>query len=61
MLSRIAPLASRRDEILREETLHAMLTLERRRAERSRKPFVLMLLDSHAVPKNGNGSAFIED
>jgi len=30
MLSRIAPLASRRDEILGEETLHAMLTLERR-------------------------------
>jgi len=61
MLSRIAPLASRRDEILGEQTLHAMLTLERRRAERSRKPFVLMLLDSHAVPKNGNGLAFIED
>ncbi len=37
-----------------------MLTLERRRAERSRKPFVLMLLDSHAVPKNGNGATFLE-
>ena len=36
-----------------------MLTLERRRAERSRKPFVLMLLDSHAVPKKGNRAAFL--
>jgi lipopolysaccharide/colanic/teichoic acid biosynthesis glycosyltransferase len=36
-----------------EETLNAMLTLERRRAERSRKPFVLMLLDAHQE----NGSA----
>jgi exopolysaccharide biosynthesis polyprenyl glycosylphosphotransferase len=57
----MAPLPSRRDEILSEETLHAMLTLERRRAERSRKPFVLMLLDTHAVPKKGNGASFIED
>src|SRR5216684_5252208 len=32
--------------ILQEETFHNMLTLERRRAERSRKPFVLMLLDA---------------
>jgi exopolysaccharide biosynthesis polyprenyl glycosylphosphotransferase len=60
-LSQMAPLPSRRDEILGEETLHAMLTLERRRAERSRKPFVLMLLDTHAVPKKGNGASFIED
>lgn len=30
---------------LQEETFHNMLTLERRRAERSRKPFVLMVLD----------------
>jgi lipopolysaccharide/colanic/teichoic acid biosynthesis glycosyltransferase len=36
----------RRAEILREETFHGMLTLERRRAERSHKPFVLMLLDA---------------
>lgn len=31
---------------LQEETFHNMLTLERRRAERSRKPFVLMLIES---------------
>src|ERR1700692_4490952 len=32
---------------LRENVFHSMLTLERRRAERSRKPFVLMLLDAN--------------
>lgn len=41
-------LLARRAEILQEETFHNMLTLERRRAERSCKPFVLMLLDSSA-------------
>ena len=30
-----------------ENFFHSMLTLERRRAERSRKPFVLMLLDAN--------------
>ena len=49
-----------RGEILSEQTLHAMLTLERRRAERSRKPFVLMLLDAHAIPKNGSRTRFME-
>jgi len=37
-----------------------MLTLERRRAERSRKPFVLMLLDFRAANTNGHGLALIE-
>ena len=35
------------DSILAESVFHSMLTLERRRAERSRKPFVLMLLDAN--------------
>lgn len=35
------------DEVLVESVFHSMLTLERRRAERSRKPFVLMLLDAN--------------
>jgi lipopolysaccharide/colanic/teichoic acid biosynthesis glycosyltransferase len=38
--------AATRARVLQEETFHNMLTLERRRAERSRKPFVLMLLDA---------------
>lgn len=32
-------------EILSQEAFHRVITLERRRTERSRKPFVLMLLD----------------
>jgi lipopolysaccharide/colanic/teichoic acid biosynthesis glycosyltransferase len=36
--------------VLEEETFRNMLTLERRRAERSRKPFVLMLLDASLDP-----------
>jgi len=36
----------RRAEILQEETFHSMLALERRRVDRSRNPFVLMLLDA---------------
>jgi len=33
--------------VLEENVFHSMLTLERRRAERSHKPFVLMLLDAN--------------
>lgn len=57
-LSRISHLPSKHDGVLKQEAFHAMLTLERRRAERSRKPFVLMLLDSHSVHKNGNARTF---
>jgi lipopolysaccharide/colanic/teichoic acid biosynthesis glycosyltransferase len=32
-------------DILNQETFHRMISLERRRTERSRKPFLLMLLD----------------
>ncbi len=38
----------RRAATFQEEVFHDMLLLERRRAERSRKPFVLMLLDAAA-------------
>ena len=40
--------SERRTAIFEEEGFHDMLLLERRRAERSRKPFVLMLLDGAA-------------
>jgi len=36
-----------------------MLTLERRRAERSRKPFVLMLLDASALVNDGAANRFM--
>lgn len=39
--------AQQHEEVLIEGVFHSMLTLERRRAERSRKPFVLMLLDAN--------------
>jgi lipopolysaccharide/colanic/teichoic acid biosynthesis glycosyltransferase len=35
------------DVAVSEKTFHSLLTLERRRAQRSRKPFVLMLLDTN--------------
>src|SRR5712671_6340695 len=40
-----------------EEAFHATLTLERRRAERCQKPFVLMLLDAHH--ENGTAKAIL--
>jgi len=49
----LSPEGVRQTSPLDEEIFHAMLTLERRRAERSRQPFVLMLLDA----KEQNGSA----
>jgi hypothetical protein len=41
------------EHVLVENVFHSMLTLERRRAERSHNPFVLMLLDANSE----NGSA----
>ncbi len=51
---------TKRGCILKEETFGAMLTLERRRAERSRQPFVLMLVDASAVQANGSSAVFTE-
>ena len=48
-LSGLDSLLVRRAEILSEETFQSMLTLERRRAERSHKPFILMLVDASAL------------
>jgi exopolysaccharide biosynthesis polyprenyl glycosylphosphotransferase len=59
-LAHVGQLPARRDAVLKEEILHAMLALERRRAERSRKPFVLMLLDSHLIRENGSRADFVE-
>jgi lipopolysaccharide/colanic/teichoic acid biosynthesis glycosyltransferase len=42
-----------REYTLNEETFCAMLAVERRRAERSRKPFLLMLIDSGVAQTNG--------
>src|SRR3984957_8547021 len=48
----------RDEEVLMENVFHSMLTLERRRAERSRKPFVLMLLDANL--ENGTAEAILK-
>jgi lipopolysaccharide/colanic/teichoic acid biosynthesis glycosyltransferase len=46
------------EELLAENVFHSMLTLERRRAERSRKPFVLMLLDANL--ENGTAEEILK-
>lgn len=48
----------RQEAVLEEDIFHTMLTLERRRAERSRKPFVLMLLD--ASKQNGSSGRLLQ-
>ncbi|HKW34976.1 MAG TPA: sugar transferase [Candidatus Acidoferrum sp.] len=48
-----------REEVLLEESFRSMLTLERRRAERSRKPFVLMLLDASGFIEEGTSERFL--
>jgi lipopolysaccharide/colanic/teichoic acid biosynthesis glycosyltransferase len=47
------------EEILQEESFHTMLTLERRRAERSRKPFVLMLVDANALAEKKSANRLL--
>jgi lipopolysaccharide/colanic/teichoic acid biosynthesis glycosyltransferase len=49
VLARISHVSPGGEGVLTETTFHALLTHERRRAERSRKPFVLMLLEIHAL------------
>ena len=50
------PARIRPTERLTEETFHTLLALERRRAERSRKPFVLILLDAEAIVQETTGA-----
>ena len=45
---------------LKEEAFHAMLTLEVRRAERSRKRFALMLIELRDVPNSEHSAKAIE-
>jgi len=50
----------RREDVLEAATFGAMLALERRRAQRSRQPFVLVLLDASEIEKERRGAAFGE-
>jgi exopolysaccharide biosynthesis polyprenyl glycosylphosphotransferase len=56
----LGPLPPREENILEQETFHVMLALERRRAERSSKPFLLMLLDLRPLEMNRNRQMFIQ-
>ena len=60
VLARIGHVATGREEVIAEMTFHALLTHERRRAERSRKPFVLMLLELHALHAKSVSASFSE-
>jgi len=60
LLSRFGHMPVGREGIIQQGAFHALLTHERRRAERSRKPFVLMLLEWRDSHKNGNGANPIE-
>lgn len=59
-VSVFGPMSAKREGVLKQDTFHTMLTLERRRAERSRRPFVLMLIDSQSVRKGGHADTFID-
>ena len=48
--------SSQSNTVVDEESFHRMIALERKRTERSRKPFVLMLLDAgNFLPSDKNG------
>jgi lipopolysaccharide/colanic/teichoic acid biosynthesis glycosyltransferase len=50
------PRAGQTYSVLGEEPFHRMIALERKRTERSGKPFLLMLLDAgHCLPADKNG------
>jgi lipopolysaccharide/colanic/teichoic acid biosynthesis glycosyltransferase len=49
-----------RQQILTDEALHAALILEKRRVQRSRTPFVLMLFQAEASLGGRRGSQFIK-
>jgi lipopolysaccharide/colanic/teichoic acid biosynthesis glycosyltransferase len=52
----IPPAAGQAYNVLGEEPFHRMIALERKRTERSGKPFLLMLLDAgHCVPSDRSG------
>ncbi|HKS74411.1 MAG TPA: sugar transferase [Terriglobales bacterium] len=44
----LSPIATPEREVLDQELFHKTISLERKRSERSRKPFLLMLLDTGA-------------
>ena len=60
VLAHLGHISPAGEGILPQTAFQALLTHERRRAERSRKPFVLMLLEPNGVYKNGDGGNLVE-
>jgi lipopolysaccharide/colanic/teichoic acid biosynthesis glycosyltransferase len=60
-LSPARPTSGANRGIPNEETFHRMISLERKRTARSRKPFLLMLLDTKScLPSSQNGAVLAE-
>ena len=51
--------AAQTESAIPEDVFHSLLTLERKRAERSRKQFVLMLMDAHL--ENGSAAGILKE
>jgi lipopolysaccharide/colanic/teichoic acid biosynthesis glycosyltransferase len=51
--------ATQAESAIPEDVFHSLLTLERKRAERSRKQFVLMLMDAHL--ENGSAAGILKE
>jgi len=56
---RVEAARSQADSALSQDVFHSLLTLERKRAERSRKLFVLMLMDAHL--ENGSAAGLLRE
>src|ERR1700689_4961168 len=55
-LSTVRPASGLDRSVLDEESFHRTISLERKRTERSRKPFLLMLLDvGNCLPSDKDG------
>jgi lipopolysaccharide/colanic/teichoic acid biosynthesis glycosyltransferase len=52
----VEPVSAAERSVLDEESFHRMIAVERKRTERSRKPFLLMLLDTGTHHSNGRTS-----
>jgi lipopolysaccharide/colanic/teichoic acid biosynthesis glycosyltransferase len=57
--SKLEQRAPQTESAIPEDVFHSLLTLERKRAERSRKQFVLMLMDAHL--ENGSAAGILKE
>jgi lipopolysaccharide/colanic/teichoic acid biosynthesis glycosyltransferase len=57
--SKLEQRSGQTESAIPEDIFHSLLTLERKRAERSRKQFVLMLMDAHL--ENGSAAGILKE